>query len=374
MRNTPLLITLLASLTGTLSGCAQTECGDGTIERDGRCEPSSADIDPAKCGPGTELQGTECVPVVLPTHCDPGTTIEQVNDDGTITCIGTGGGDCNSPIACPTPMGATKVSICGQLFDFENNSKFSDGGSSTAICDSTAPASSGPCALQILAFDAIAFGTNPSTAQPLPVDKVTIDKCGRYSVVGIETNGTGPFIGLGIDDAGMPLGPQGVTVTVGVAAPKADGPVIQGFEGWIVKASTAMGWQANTTPANMGPPLSGGVYVPIYRKHKKGTGDPFELQSGVTVTDQGNMIPTRDYYFPAAETNHVNIDLAATSTGANGTVLITGAAVSESTAYGGSGGLGPGCRWDAHAGASLPGIVFIQVFRKLDIIGQTCAD
>ncbi|HUS33268.1 MAG TPA: hypothetical protein VMZ53_32420 [Kofleriaceae bacterium] len=372
MRNTPLLITLFASLTATAAGCAQTECATGTIERDGTCQPATAMSDPSQCGPGTELQGDQCVPVVAETHCDPATTIEQVNEDGTITCVGNGtGGDCSTPIACPTPSGsATKLTICGQIFDFENNSKFADS-TGAGNCDASMPAASGPCALQIIAYDAIAFGTNPATAAPLAVDSVTIDKCGRYRVAGIETNGTGPFIGLGIDDAGQPLGPAGVTVTVGIAAPKAEGPVIQGFEGWIVKASTTALWAANG-----GPPLSGGIYAPVYRKHKKGVGDPFENQNGVTVVKASDFNPVgaQDHYFPPTDPNRQNTDTAATATGVNGTALFTGAKLSDGL-YSGLGGLGAGCTWDTHAGASLPGIVFIQIFRKHDAaIGGPCND
>lgn len=368
MRNTPLLMTLFASLTATAAGCMQTECATGTIERDGRCEPATAQPDPADCGPGTELQGDLCVPVTIPTHCDPTTTMEQTEPDGSITCIGTGGGGCDTPIACPTPTGG-KVTMCGQLYDFENMSKFSESGGSAASCDPQAPATSGPCALQILVYDAFEFGMNPTTAQQLSYDSVTVDKCGRFRVAGI-TPGSSPFIGLGIDDAGMPLGPSGVTVTVGVAAPKGDGPVIQGFEGFIVKASTAGLWQASG-----GPPLSGGIYAPVFRKHKKGTGDPFEPQPGVAITDGGSTIMSRDSYFVAGELTHQTIDPAAMVTGANGTTLVTGAMVSTLTSYGGMGGLSAGCRWEPHAGASLPGIVFIQVFRKLDAIsGGPCPD
>ena len=368
MRNYTWLITLFASLAA--SGCNQTECGDGTIQRDGKCEPASVQTNAAMCGPFTELQGDKCAPQFPPTECDPTTTMPTTDPaTGVTTCIGTGGGGCDTPIACPAPTGGTKMTICGQIYDFENNTKYAESGGASSNCDPMAPAASGPCALQIIPYDAIAFGTNPGTATPLAVDSVTIDKCGRYRVAGIETSGTGPFIGLGIDDAGQPLGPTGTTVTVGVAVPKADGPVVQGFEGWIVKATTTGMWQSTG-----GPPLSGGIYAGIFRKHKKGVGDPFEIQSGVTITDMGNTIPTRDYYFQAAETNHQNIDAAATATGANGTVLVTGAMVSESTAYSGQGGLGAGCRWEPHAAASLAGIVFIQVYRKLDIIGQTCAD
>jgi hypothetical protein len=94
----------------------------------------------------------------------------------------------------------------------------------------------------------------------------------------------------------------------------------------------------------------------------------------VTVTKSGNTIPANDYYFQAALTDRTTIDPAATATGANGTALVTNASVSDSVVYAGQGGLGPGCRWELHAGASLANIVYIQVYRKADIIGQTCSD
>ena len=68
------------------------------------------------------------------------------------------------------------------------------------------------------------------------------------------------------------------------------------------------------------------------------------------------------------------IDSNASVTGANGTALYTGASVDDSVKYAGQGGLGAGCRWEPHAAASLAGIVFIQVFRKTDIVGMTCND
>jgi hypothetical protein len=376
MRNYPLLITLFASLAA--SACNQTECGTGTIERDGTCQPATVQTDPGMCGPFTELQGDRCAPQFPPTECDPSTTMPNVDPDtGVVTCIGTGGGGCDTPIACPAPTGSTKITICGQFYDFQDNTKFAESGGASGNCDPASPTTSGPCALQLLAFDAYAFGSNPQTAQPLAVDSVTIDKCGRYRVAGIETSGTGPFIGLGIDDGppGTPLGPTGVTVTVGVAAAKADGPAIQGFEAWIVKATTVGAWQASG-----GPMLATGIYAPVYRKHKKGNGDPFEPQgAGVEATkDPNGPIATGPsgpaFYFDAAETMRTTIDTNNTTTGANSTVLITGASVNDSVVYGGQNGLGPGCLWQKHAGASIPGIVFIQVFRKDNIFGQTCND
>lgn len=370
MRNHILLISLLASLVAT--GCKQTECGDGTIERNGNCEPATVTTTAGICGPFTELQGDKCVPQFPPTECDPGTTAPMIDPTtGVTTCIGTGGGGCGSKLACPPGTTTTKLTICGQLYNLEDNAKFSDANASATRCDPNMPATSGPCALQILAFDAIAFGTDPANAPPLGVGDVYIDDCGRYRLTDIETNGTGPFIGLGIDDGppGSALGPSGVTVTVGVATPKPSERYVADFEAWIVNQTTVGKWQASN-----GPPLSGGIYAAIFRQHKKGTGDQFANQAGVTITKSGNTIPLQDYYFTASENTRTTVDGAATATGANGTGLLTGASVTDSVVYSGQGGLGAGCRWEPHAAASLPGVVFMQIYRKLDIVGQTCND
>jgi hypothetical protein len=99
-------------------------------------------------------------------------------------------------------------------------------------------------------------------------------------------------------------------------------------------------------------------------------------QEGVAFAKMGDTGPVmgNDYYFEATETLHQAVDPAADVTGLNGTVLVTNRSISESVAFDGVGGLGPGCRWEPHAAASLPGIVFIQVYRKADIPFMTCND
>jgi hypothetical protein len=370
---------LLAPLSAT--GCKQLECAEGTIERDGACEPANTMTDEGKCGPFTELQGDRCVPVFPPTQCEPGTTVEDVDPEtGVITCKGTGmGGGCDSSIACPTPTGATKQTICGRIFDFEKGdqtmvaARFQAAMANGTNCNPNMPATSGPCALEIRAYDAIAFATNPATATPLPVGGVTIDDCGRYKVENIETNGTGPFIGLGFDDAGAFANPAGVTVTAAVTTGKQAMTATKDLEAYIIKGATAGTWQSSGGPA-----LSGGIYGLVFRKHKPGTpqdaAEPYAPQSGVTVTKMGNTVPSNDFYFQSALVDRTTIDPAATATGMNGTALVTNASVNDSVVWAGQGGLGTGCRWELHAGASLPGIVYIQVYKKADIIGQTCND
>jgi hypothetical protein len=126
-----------------------------------------------------------------------------------------------------------------------------------------------------------------------------------------------------------------------------------------------------------GPPLSGGIYAATYRAHKLRAGvDRHAPQAGVTFAKMGTALPNDDYYFQSALTTHTSVDINAAVTGANGTALITNRTIGESAVFDGLNGLGAGCRWEYHAAASLPGVVFIQIFRKGDLIGQpgSCND
>jgi hypothetical protein len=125
--------------------------------------------------------------------------------------------------------------------------------------------------------------------------------------------------------------------------------------------------------------LSVGIYMGIFRTHMCDpttgmcTGDGFANQMGVTITKNGSAVPANDYYFQA-ETNHQHIDMAATSTSINGSVLLTNASVNDSLAYSGTGGIADttNCQWETHAAASLPGIVFLQVYRPTAKPLHTC--
>lgn len=341
-------------------GCSSVECGDGTIERGGACVRSDQTVGDAKCGPFTKLVGDVCVPMFPPTVCDDGTTLPDVDPaTGVTTCIGTGTAGCNAPIACPAPA-AGKQTICGQLFDFETNQPFAAAGAMGTRCTGTA--TSGPCALGIRAFDAIAFGTNPATAVPLAVGETYLDDCGRYRLKDI-TVPAGPFIGLGIDDANMAMaGPAGVTNAIGIATAKTPDMATRGFEGFIAAKTTTDAWAASG-----GPPLSGGVYALVFRAHKTGT----DNQAGITMTRAGSPAPANDFYFTPAQTSRTTVDPSANVTGQNGTALVINASVAEALAYSGA-GLPAECTYTTHAGASLPNILFIQVVRPINAIGMTC--
>jgi hypothetical protein len=340
------------------AGCKEVECGDGTIERDGACVRADQAFSAAKCGPFTTLVGDVCVPMFDPTVCDEATTLPDVDPaTGVTTCIGTGTSGCGAPIACPIPA-AGKQTICGQLYDFENDQPFAAGGATGARCQ--AGATAGPCSLGIRAYDAISFGMNPSTATPLAVGDTYIDDCGRYRLTDI-TLPPGPFIGLGIDDAMM--GPAGTTNAVGVATPKVADTATRNFEAFIATKATTDQWAASG-----GPPMSGGIYAMVFRAGKTGTTN----RTGVTMTLRGSPVPANDFYFTAAETTRTTVEAAATVTGANGTALVTGASVADEVNYSGTGGLPPECQYSTHAGVALPFILFVQVLRPINATGMTC--
>src|SRR5688500_4259344 len=189
MRNQLILLGLLGLLVG--SACKQVECAEGTIERDGQCEPANSQSDDAKCGPFAELVGDQCVPQFPPAECEPWTTAPVVDPEtGVTTGIGTGGGGCSAAFSCPAGTSGTRQTICGQIYDFETNAgtptKVQGPSPSGTRCDPMAPTADGPCSLGLVAYDAIAFGTNPSAAQPLTVGSVYIDDCGRYRLTDIE--------------------------------------------------------------------------------------------------------------------------------------------------------------------------------------------
>jgi hypothetical protein len=278
-----------------------------------------------------------------------------------LAACGTG---CDAPLACPAPTDANRQTICGQLFDLEDGSMFQAVGATGTQC--TTPTGAGPCSLDIRAYDALEFGTNPQAAVPLVSDPVYMDDCGRYRLSDIEIP-SGPFIELAIDDAEMAQqGPLGTTNTIAVVAPKQGGTATANFDGWVASDATTDLWESSG-----GPPVSGGLFVPIFRESVATTNR--DLQDNVSILKGGNPIPAQDHYFVATEAARHTIDPGASVTGINGTVLVTGALVVDGVVYSGvGGGLSSNCVWATHAGASLPFIVSVQDFRPENAVAQTC--
>ncbi|MCW5806781.1 MAG: hypothetical protein KIT31_30760 [Deltaproteobacteria bacterium] len=354
----------IAGVLGSLAGgCKELECGVGTIDKNGTCVPADETVSDAKCGPFTELRGDVCVPIFPPTQCDDGTTAPDVDPaTGVVTCIGTGGGGCNAPLACPQPADG-KQTICGQIYDLKDDSKFAAPDATGAQC--TEATATGPCSVDIHAYDAIVFGTNPQTAPKLPpTDQpggVYVDDCGRFRIENISVP-SGPLIAIGVDDA--TVGPMGSIGASGFATLKVPGTATRDTELFVANIATVGAWQASG-----GPPVTGGMAISIFRSSKTGR----TPQAGVTVTKSGNTIPNNDFYFTANETNRGTIDPNATATGANGTALITGAAIGDGLVFSAQQGpLPPECKWETHGAVSLPFILFVQIYRPTNNGAMTC--
>lgn len=343
-----ILLSLLALL---LPSCKPVECGPGTFEKDGQCVPADDIATPATCGPFTELVAGQCVPMFPPTVCDDtSTTTELDTSSGVTTCIGAGVG-----FACEQPAQG-KQTICGQLRDLQTGMLFTDGNASCTPC--TATTATGVCSLGLRALDAVKFAQNPQDpTSVLTTGTVFLDDCGRFKIPDI-TLPTNPFVGIAIDDAAPAMaGPPGTTNAVGMATPAVANQALKDFEAFVVPSATTDLWDV------AGPPVSGGLFVAIFRAMRTGQA----TQAGVTILKAGAPIPNDDFYFAGAA--RTDIDPVATATSANGTTLVTNAALEG---YIGAGGLPAECSFEPHAGVSIPNVVFVQIFRPTDASGQTC--
>ncbi len=361
MRTHAILILTTAGL--ALGSCKNVDCGTGTIEQGGACVPANETVTSAQCGPFTVLTGNVCTPMFDPTQCDPTTTTPDLDPTtGVTTCVGNGGGGgCGSTFACPAPS-AGKQTICGQIYDIESGDAFQSASPVGASCGAT-PAASGPCALGILAYDAVSFAENPSGTSPLANGGVFIDDCGRFRVSNI-TPPSGPFLALAFDDASPALiGPPGVTNGVGIATARAPDTAVKDFEGYIATKATTDMWASSG-----GPPISNGIYMEMFRAHMTG----FDEQAGVEATKDHNPNTANSFYFSPSETKRDTIDPTATATGVNGTALVQGATVTDLNGQGGQGGIDSTCIYANQTGAALPNILFIQIFRPTDASGMTC--
>lgn len=361
---------LLVAVIGSSAGCKTTECAEGTIERDGVCEPADVVAEPGACGDFTVLQGGTCVPMFPPTECDPSTTTTEVDPaTGVSSCVGiAGGGGCTAPLPCPAPTDG-KQTLCGRMYNLEDGEIFQAENATGARCTYMPPAATGPCSVGIRAYDAITFANNPTGATPRPLEDFYMDDCGRFRLTNIE-NPSSPYLGLGIDDANpASAGPSGNTNAVGIAtAITANGTSINNLEGYIVPLSTTTKWQTTG-----GPGIATGYYVPIYRQRRTG----FLTQANVTVLKFPGGVPTQvmanDFYFKASDVTRENVDITTpqNSTGANGTALVSGATLAD-MAYGGTGGLPAECRYSPAPGVTLANIVFISIFRPTDAPMMQC--
>ena len=340
----------------TQISCKGVDCGAGTIERDGECAPATSDPDNANCGPGTQLGPSgKCEPILPPAECDPGSTEPVLDPEtGIITCVGTGTGDCTTPLGGCDMASATTMTVCGRIYDLRDDTEVGMGSADTSPC--AAPEATGACGLRIAAFDALMFAANPTGTPPLTAAETYLDHCGRFRFREINPAGA-PFIGIGVDDA---AGNPDNNKLTGIAFPTATNTAKNNTVVYVQRATTDAMWTTSSgEPTSL---AAQGVYVNIYRE--VGAGNmPFSgsVATGVQVLKGGVQIPNDDYYFSNPETQlRTTVDNGRANTGANGTGLVLNQPGLAS--YGGTmGPLPGGCSWYISQGGAIPGVVFVQI-------------
>ena len=277
---------------------------------------------------------------------------------------GATGPACSVVLTCTAPATGTQ-SVCGQLYDLATSAPFTAISPTGAACGNT---TSGPCSLQLAAYDAVTYFQAPTTTAPLAIGSTYLDDCGRFQLHDIAVP-SGPYLVITVDDRNA-AGPAGTTNEVAIMVPKAANTTDNGVEHWIASQATTDAWGTSG-----GPTTANGTFVGIFRAHVATSTDLFTNQGGVTMTKNGTAIATATYFDPTS-TSRTTIDTSATSTGVSGSGVLASASVTDGLGYAGSGGITDtaNCRWEPHFADVLPDAVVVQVFRKIAVLGRTCSE
>jgi hypothetical protein len=139
------------------------------------------------------------------------------------------------------------------------------------------------------------------------------------------------------------------------------------LELFIVPGATLAGWGPNT-PSGPAFGTGQGIYAAVFRGHSTGT----DTVAGVSITRNGAVNDTRDYYFTDIASRTTLTTASATSSNGGALFTIDPLTQALSDRYTGTGGLPAGCIWESHPGASVGGIILVQIFRPISAPGMTC--
>lgn len=361
---TLLAVLFVAPMALSQISCNQLECGEGTTESNGTCvlADGARPENPTYCAPGTVYDDNMggCVAELPPTVCDENTTVEIVDENGVVVCMGTGtGGGCN--LTCPQAASG-RVTVCGVLKDVETSAEVGEGGTG-ALCDLENPTADGACSLEMKFYDALQFAQNPTGTAELPYDDLKLNDCGHFVVQNVPAPALG-FLAIGADDS--EAGSSDNYVLAGVALPVTGGQRIDDLDTYVVRQATDATWSGAVSLPGGQSFVERGVYVPIFL-HK---GQPV---SGVVVTEGGSPQVAEDYYFSDTDPlSRSTVDPGQNSTGANGSALLVD---SELVMHSGTGseGMLEGCVWPSDLADAIPGVAFVQDRHSEDTgTGEDC--
>ncbi len=265
--------------------------------------------------------------------------------------------DCAVPLPCPVPA-AHRATLCGRILDAETDEVVAAASPTRQAC--TGVTTSGPCSLRVRYFDAIDFAADPNGAIPLVPETSMVDDCGRFRATNMMRAPLG-FIAIVVDDA-VGIMPAEAHVVTGVAYTNELASQSTDVRAFATRRSTEQLW-------SMGAGLTGqsfaqrGVLLKVF-VHQ---GEPV---AGVTVRRNDASVPADDYYFADAGRTRRLVDPVRSATGPNGSVLVLNSP--SPTDHGGAGSEPAGCQWPRNLGASIPGVVSIDVVEPETPAGAAC--
>lgn len=319
--------TLLAA-----SGCGSLVCGPGTTSKvdpasgQARCVAAADTRIACDLDGGARLVGGTCVgdPGQFPT-CGPGTFLDV--DAG--QCRGSGGTGDGGGGPCSGPIAAGRTCLYGQVYDLRTGK----------------PHAGAP--LQLAAYEPIGFLFLPD---PKDLGHTTSDASGAYVIDNVEVSKLpSSLVAIAVTDVGGP----GPTYTLAGAGGKdiAGGKAYR-IDVFAVERALVAGWDAQLGLAGDKTFEAQGAYVGLF---VDGPGEGAGPQAGVQLTF--NAKPASDVFYAGGD--RATLDAKLTATGAAG-LAVQRVAPRSLGDYSGSGGRPS---WDVVKGASIPGAVFVQVFR-----------
>jgi hypothetical protein len=266
----------------------------------------------------------------------------------------TGLPDCSANLVCPLQEPGESC-VAGRIFDLETSEPLCATTVTTDAC--TAVGQGGACALEINAYDGLAFFTNPSGTSPLATEQHVVDGCGRFLLSGFPIP-PGVYTAIASDDASGAGDLHRLTADV-VFLPLGSG--IVGFRSYALSVATDQAWTTSAgSPFGSDTFADLGAFAPIFLYGATPV-------AGVQIRVNGAAVPDDDYYFSDTEPFRRSVvDVAASSTGANGTGLVV---ESSLTGHSGSGNEPTGCVWPAILADSSPGLVMTREMRA-EVAGQ----
>jgi hypothetical protein len=328
----PLPLVLLGAMLLGATSCNRTVCGAGTVARfnseSGVTEcvvpsaPQGVQCDPAS----TLLQGGLCQadPSKFPS-CGPGTRL----DTATRSCVPTGAGGV-VPRPCDAQQPAGTFCINGTIRSLRDDT-FTTG-----------------VTLEVRVYDPLAFLADP---QGTPPQRTTTTSDASFVLNGVQdTSGTG-LVAVAVTELGSSTFVLGA---VGLQGVQAGGRYT--VDAFAVESALVAQWDQGAGLAGANTFAANGAYVARFIDEQRGRDACGQPVADVVLTSAGTPVG-QQFYFRG---NLATIDRTLQATDA-----VTGSLVTINrqtlTTYSGSGGRILSS-WETLAGASAPGVAFVQSF------------